>query len=112
MCNYKIKLNFLLQKYKKSYKTDKEQNYRVDGHRLAKNYDRQIQGQTNFRTTIVMVKKNLKQRYADAKFTVGDSNGAQFSKVVPCFKKIINFITFCSIHHRDILVALVIHLLS
>ena len=56
MCNRTIKLTFLLHNYKKSCKRDEEQIYAVDGHGLAYNYDRQIKGQTNFRTTLVMLK--------------------------------------------------------
>ena len=42
-----FKLAFLVHKYKKTCKRDKEQNYAVDGHGLANNCDRKIQGQTN-----------------------------------------------------------------
>ena len=56
ICNYTIKLAFLLHNYNKSCERDKETNYAVDGHGLANNYERKIQGLTNFKTTFVMVK--------------------------------------------------------
>ena len=56
ICNYTIKLAFLLHNYKKAAKGIKERKNAVDGHGLANNYDRKIQGQTNFKTTFVMLK--------------------------------------------------------
>ena len=40
MCNYTIKLTFLLNTYKKCCKRDKEQHYAFDGHGLAYKYAR------------------------------------------------------------------------
>ena len=51
MSNNTIKITFLLHNYKKSITTRK-----ADGQGLAINYDRQIQGMTNFRVNFVINK--------------------------------------------------------
>ena len=56
MCNYTLKLTFLLLNFKKRCKRDKEQHYAVDGHGPATIYARKVQGLKNFRTSFVMLK--------------------------------------------------------
>ena len=50
--------HFILHNYKKSRKKDEEHHFNVvDEQGLAHNYDRQIQGQTNFISTFVILKQ-------------------------------------------------------
>ena len=48
----------------------------VDGQGLANNYDRQIQRHTNFRSTFVMQKKIIDNKFCDV--TLASVNGQKF----------------------------------
>ena len=56
MCNNTIKITLYCITTRKSAKVIKNIVNAVDGQGLANNYDRQIKGQTNFRSTFVMLK--------------------------------------------------------
>ena len=56
MCNNTIKITLYCITTRKSAKVIKNIVNAVDVQGLANNYDRQIQGQTNFRSTIFMIK--------------------------------------------------------
>ena len=56
MCNSTIKITLYFITTRKAAKGIKNIINAVDGQGLANNYDRQIQGQTNFRSTFVMLK--------------------------------------------------------
>ena len=56
MCNNTIKITLYCITTRKAAKRIKNIINAVDGQGLANNYDRQIQGQTNFRSTFVMLK--------------------------------------------------------
>ena len=56
MCNNTIKITLYWKTTRKATKEIKNLNNAVDGQGLANNYDRQIQGKTNFRSTFVMLK--------------------------------------------------------
>ena len=56
ICNNTIKIILYCITTRKAAKGIKNINNAVDGPRLANNYDRQIQEQTNFRSTFVMLK--------------------------------------------------------
>ena len=56
MCNNTIKITLYCITTRKAAKGIKNIINAVDGQGLANNYDRQIQGQTNFRSTFVMLK--------------------------------------------------------
>ena len=58
MCNNTIKITLYCITTRKAAKVIKNIINAVDG--LANSYDRQIQGQTNFISTFVMLKKKLK----------------------------------------------------
>ena len=56
MCNNTIKISLYCITTRKAAKGINNIINAVDGHGLAKNYDGQIQGHTNFRSTFVMLK--------------------------------------------------------
>ena len=56
MCNNIIKITLYCTTTRKAAKWRKNIINAVGGQGLANNYDRQIQGQTNFRSTFVMLK--------------------------------------------------------
>ena len=59
MCNNTIKITLNCIPTRKAAKVIKNITNAVDGQELANNYDRQIQGQTKFRSTFVMIKLKL-----------------------------------------------------